>query len=222
MAGFCSRAAFVVTSVSLSHGHVFSSFTNALTSRSPLLRRNRRVEVQSEPSANRRGNTLKMQGRGGSSPAPPGERVISILPYLIPLLDSLSFGRHVFSKVPLVAQLLLPPLLPLYSIYRGIPLVAFGIFLVLYLFVVRNTNISRYIRFNTFQALFLDIALIFPQLFQGLNLNIPATIAETCTTAVFYAAILAVIYSVVRNAQGQVPDEIPGVSDSVYQQMGPF
>lgn len=155
-------------------------------------------------------------------PAPGSERVLSILPYLIPLLDSLSFGKYVFTKVPILGQFLLTPLLPLYSVYRGIPFLAFGVFIALYILVVRNTNISRYIRFNTYQALVLDIALIFPQLFQGVNLNIPSTIAETCTTAVFYAATLAVTYSVVRNVQGSLPDEIPGVSDSVYQQLGPF
>lgn len=155
-------------------------------------------------------------------PAPASERVLSILPYLIPLLDSLSFGKYVFAKVPILGQLLLTPLLPLYTVYRGIPFLAFGVFLVLYIFVVRNSNISRYIRFNTYQALILDIALILPQLFQGVRLNLPLTITETCTTAVFYAAALAVIYAVVRNAQGHVPDEIPGVSDSVYQQLGPF
>lgn len=160
--------------------------------------------------------------RGGPPPVPISDRVLSILPYLIPLMDSLSFGRFVFTKVPIVGQLLLPPLVPLYSIYRGIPFLAFGVFLALYILVVRNTNISRYIRFNTSQALILDIALIFPQLFQGINLNIPATITETLSTAVFYAIALAVIYVVVRNIQGLLPDEIPGISDSVYQQIGPY
>lgn len=161
-------------------------------------------------------------GGGGGGGVAISERVLSILPYLIPLLDSLSFGKYVFSKVPLVGQLLLPPLLPLYSIYRGVPFLAFGVFLLLYVLVVRNTSVSRYVRFNTYQALIIDIALIIPQLFQGVSLPIPSAIAETCTTAVFYAAMLAVIYSVVRNAQGLVPDEIPGISDSVYQQLGPF
>lgn len=88
--------------------------------------------------------------------------------------------------------------------------------------VVRNTSISRYIRFNTYQALIIDIALIFPQLFQGVNLAIPKSITEVCSTAVFYAVFLAVGYAVVTNAKGEVPDDIPGISDSVYRQMGPY
>lgn len=147
-----------------------------------------------------------------------------MLPYVIPLLDSLSFGMYVFSKVPLLGSVLLVPLYPVYSVYRGIPFLAFGVFLALYLLVVRNTSISRFIRFNTYQALMLDIALIFPQLFAGLNLGgaIPPSVVETCSTAVFYAVSLAVAYSVVSNAKGEIPDQIPAISDSVYQQMGPM
>lgn len=83
---------------------------------------------------------------------------------------------------------------------------------------------SRFVRFNTYQALILDIALIFPQLFQGVQLGgvVPSSVVEVCTTAVFYAVSLAISYAVVTNARGRVPDEIPGVSDSVYQQMGPY
>lgn len=164
-------------------------------------------------------------GRGtGPPPAPIQERLLSILPYLLPLLDSLSFGKYVFAKVPVLANILLAPLFPLYTVYRGVPFFAFGVFLLLFIFVVRNTNISRYIRFNTYQALILDIALILPQLFEGVNSGgfIPASIVEVCSTAVFYAIAFAIIYAVVTNAKGQIPDEIPGVSASVYQQMGPF
>lgn len=196
-----SQTAFRATSLGVSHG----------------------LPVRLTNPLSRRTNVPKMQmRRGGPPPVPISDRVLSILPYLIPLMDSLSFGRFVFAKVPIVGQLLLPPLVPLYSIYRGIPFLAFGVFLALYILVVRNTNISRYIRFNTSQALILDIALIVPQLFQGINLNIPVTITETLSTAVFYAIALAVIYVVVRNVQGLLPDEIPGVSDSVYQQIGPY
>ncbi|PXF44195.1 Protein TIC 20-II, chloroplastic [Gracilariopsis chorda] len=162
--------------------------------------------------------------RGNGSSIPPQDRILSILPYLIPLLDSLTFGKYVFQKVPLLSQILLVPLLPLYNIYRGIPFLAFGVFLLLFVLVVRNINVSRFIRFNTYQALILDIALIFPQLFQGVNLSaaIPASVTEICTTAVFYAIMMAVSYAAVMNAQGKLPDEIPALSDSVKQQLGPF
>lgn len=156
-------------------------------------------------------------------PPPVPDRVLSTLPYLIPLLDSLTFGKYVFTRVPLIATLL-SPLYPLYTIYRGIPFLAFGIFLALFILVVRNSAVSRYIRFNTYQALILDIALLLPQLFQGINFGgaIPPQVVEVCSTAVFYAIAFAFVYAVVANARGRLPDEIPGVSDSVNQQLGPF
>lgn len=73
-----------------------------------------------------------------------------------------------------------------------------------------------------YQALILDIALILPQLFQGFNLGVPTSVVEIFTTAVFYASTLAIGYAVVCNVRGQIPDEIPAISESVYQQMGPF
>lgn len=169
--------------------------------------------------------TIEMRrGSGSMPPAPTSERIFSILAYVIPLLDSLTFGTTVFARVPLLRTLILTPLVPFYSIYRGVPFLAFGVFLALYLLVVRNTSISRYVRFNVYQALILDIALIIPQLFQGVNISsvVPAVVGEVCSTAVFYAISFAIIYAVVQNVKGQVPDEIPAISDSVNQQMGPF
>lgn len=168
---------------------------------------------------------MKMQvfggGRGGPT-APLKERAISILPYIIPLLDSLSFGSYVFNRVPLARSLILMPLFPVFQIYRGVPFLAFGVFLVLYLLVVRNPEIPRFIRYNTYQALVLDIVLIFPQLLAGLNLGsvIPAQVAELLTTTVFYAMSIAIGYSVVSNVKGELPDQIPLISDSVGDTIG--
>jgi Chloroplast import apparatus Tic20-like len=159
-------------------------------------------------------------GRGGP-PVPIQERAISILPYLVPLLDSLTFGFDVFRRVPLAGNLILMPLYPIFQIYRGIPFLAFGVFLVLYILVVRNPDVPRFIRFNTYQALVLDIVLIFPQLLSGINLSaaIPPSVTEVLSTSVFYAMSIAIGYSVVCNVKGELPDQIPGISDSVRDQI---
>ncbi|CAN8072228.1 unnamed protein product [Agarophyton chilense] len=163
-------------------------------------------------------------GGDGRGRVPTVDRLLSTLPYLIPLLDSLTFGTFVFRRVPLLANVLLLPLLPLYNVYRGVPFLAFGVFLALFVLVVRNVNVSRFVRFNTYQALILDIALILPQLFQGLRLGaaVPTAVVELCSTAVFYAVALAVSYALLSNVQGKLPDQIPAVSDSVKQQLGPY
>lgn len=210
------RSAFIAASPCLSSVHPLGLARTSFAPRSST--------APTAPTAPIRRARVHMQlNRRNNSQLPPAQdRILSILPYLIPLLDSLSFGSYVFAKIPLLAALVLRPLIPLYQVYRGIPLLAFGVFLALYALVVRNTSISRYIRFNVYQALIIDIALILPQLFQGVRLGIPSSVAEVCSTAVFYAAALAVSYAVVCNAQGKTPDDIPGISDSVYQQLGPF
>jgi hypothetical protein len=52
------------------------------------------------------------------SPVSTQDRLLSILPYFVPLLDSLSFGSFFFKRVPLAGSLVLAPLYPIYSIYR--------------------------------------------------------------------------------------------------------
>lgn len=207
------HAAFITSAIPVHRGSLFARSTT------PLQRHHRPLTVINPKPA----RLLSMRIRS-TPPAPLPERLISITPYVIPLLDALSFGKYVFSKIPLLGNVILAPLYPIYAIYRGVPFLAFGVFLALYLLVVRNSSISPYIRFNVYQALILDIVLIFPQLFQGFNLGgmVGASVAEICTTAVFYAISLAIGYAVVSNARGYVPDEIPGISESVRQQMGPF
>ncbi|MDE5077512.1 MAG: hypothetical protein O4751_04245, partial [Trichodesmium sp. St2_bin6] len=87
------------------------------------------------------------------------DRIFACLPYLLPLLDGLEYGKYLFQQFPPL-QLIFIPLVPLLQVYQGIPLCGFIIFLALFLLVVRNNNISHFIRFNTMQAILLDIVLI--------------------------------------------------------------
>lgn len=198
---------------------------NGFASRSNMLRRKSEVLTTKLGHSGTSTVHMRMYGGGGRGPqVPVQDRALSILPYLVPLLDSLSFGLYVFQKVPIAGSLVLGPLYPIYQIYRGIPFLAFGVFLVLYVFVVRNTNVSRFVRFNTYQALILDIVLIFPQLLSGANLGsaVPASVVEVLSTTVFYAMSFAIGYAVVNNIKGDLPDQIPGISNSVRDQMGPL
>lgn len=188
-----------------------------------------RVHVRQQPVVRQVNGKVTMRysggGGGGSSRGvPPIERFLGIAPYLLPLLDALSFGRYVFAAAPAIAAPILRVLGPIYAVYRGIPFMAFGIFLALYVLVVRNTNMSRFIRFNTFQALMIDIALIVPQLLASFNIGaaIPSNVVELLSSTVFYAILLAVGYAVAANIRGQLPDKIPAVSDSVYAQLGMY
>jgi len=153
----------------------------------------------------------------GSTTVP--DRIFASLPYLLPLIDGLAFGRFLFTQFP-VLQLLLIPLAPLMQIYNNLPLASLIIFFALYLGVVRNENISHFIRFNAMQAILLDIVLmlcglVLPIFSNGLQV---AFIAETLYNMVFLGAFAAFVYAVVQSLLGRYA-EIPPLSDAVYMQV---
>jgi len=151
----------------------------------------------------------------GSTTVP--DRIFASLPYLLPLIDALSFGRFLFTQFP-VLQLLLIPLAPLMELYR-LPFASLIIFFALYLGVVRNENISHFIRFNAMQAILLDIVLMLCRLvLQILEGPQVAFIAETLYNMVFLGAFAAFVYAVVQSLLGRYA-EIPPLSDAVYMQV---
>ncbi|MDE5088115.1 MAG: hypothetical protein O4805_13595 [Trichodesmium sp. St16_bin2-tuft] len=146
------------------------------------------------------------------------DRIFACLPYLLPLLDGLKYGRYLFDQFPPL-KLIFIPLAPLLQIEREIPFFGFILFLALFLMVVRNNNISHFIRFNTMQAILLDIVLILC----GLILSILGTtlggfILETLSNMIFLGILGSFIYTVVQSAMGRYA-EIPTISDAVYMQV---
>ena len=153
----------------------------------------------------------------GSTTVP--DRIFASLPYLLPLIRGLTFGEeYLFKQFP-VLELLLIPLAPLRQIYN-LPLASFIIFFALYLGVVRNENISHFIRFNAMQAILLDIVLMLCGLVLGIFDKGPqvAFIAETLYNMVFLGAFAAFVYAVVQSLLGRYA-EIPPLSDAVYMQV---
>lgn len=151
------------------------------------------------------------------------DRVWGSLPYLLPLVEVvlfvLAFNSAILRDVPALNFLVIP-LLPILRIYTSIPFVGLIVFFLLLFLVVRNNNISHFIRFNTMQAILLDIILVIcrvilqilgPALGSGLIL---ATLANT----IFLGVVAAVAYSVVQTARG-VYAEIPTISDAVNMQV---
>ncbi|MEM6522067.1 MAG: Tic20 family protein, partial [Cyanobacteria bacterium P01_D01_bin.71] len=98
------------------------------------------------------------------------ERFYACLPYLLPLIEVTVLGVYfagvarigLFHQFPILA-VILSPLNPLIRLYAGFPFAGIIVFILLLTLVVRNTNISHFIRFNTMQAILLDIALILGQ-----------------------------------------------------------
>ncbi|GAB4377709.1 MAG: hypothetical protein Kow00121_27970 [Elainellaceae cyanobacterium] len=158
-----------------------------------------------------------MTWRGSTQPL---DRFFACLPYLLPLLDGIQFSIPFFNQFP-VLQPLLIPLLPLLQLYRGVPFIGLIIFFALFLLVVRNENISHFIRFNAMQAILLDIVLILCSIITSLILQ-PALggglFLETIYNVIFLGTAIVVIYSIVQCALGRYA-EIPTLSDAVHMQV---
>lgn len=147
------------------------------------------------------------------------DRIFACLPYLLPLIEVLQFGAFLLIQFPPLKVLFLP-LEPLVAIYFGVPFAGLIIFFALFLLVVRNEKISHFIRFNTMQAILLDIVIFLFSILTNLVGIVPASgfAIQTLSTTIFLGIVAAVVYSVVQSLMGRYA-EIPAISDAVYMQV---
>jgi uncharacterized membrane protein len=147
------------------------------------------------------------------------DRIFASLPYLLPLIEVFVFGRYLLSEFPAL-QLLFLPLLPLLRIYYGVRFAGLIIFFALFLLVVRNEKISHFIRFNTMQAILLDIIIFLFSILTDVVGLIPVGgfAIQTLSTTIFIGIVGAVAYSVIQCVSGRYA-EIPAISDAVYMQV---
>ncbi len=158
-----------------------------------------------------------MTWRGTSTVA---DRIFACLPYLLPLLYGVPFGISLMQQFPIL-QVILIPLAPLLQIYTSVPFASLIIFFALFLLVVRNPNINHFIRFNTMQAILMDIILflcslvmnyVFVPVFRG------GLVIETLNNTIFLGVLVAVGYAVAQSALGRYA-EIPTISEAAYTQV---
>ncbi|MEH1874713.1 Tic20 family protein [Nostoc sp.] len=148
------------------------------------------------------------------------DRIFATLPYLLPLVDGLVFGSFLLSQFPALAVVFLP-LQPVLIIYGSLG--QFGqiiVFFALLLLVVRNEKISHFIRFNTMQAILLDIIIFLCSILVRVLGQVPGTgfAIETVANTIFLGVIAAVGYSAIQSLLGRYA-EIPAISDAVYMQV---
>lgn len=161
-----------------------------------------------------------------SNPLTPwSDRIFGALPYLLPFMDALVYGdgNFILRQFPAL-RLGLLPILPLVNIYgqfiRLIPFAGLFVFMALFLAVVRNDKVSRFIRFNVLQAILLDLILmvcnlLLPLVGNGLRLPL---LTETLFNTVFLGVFATFIYGVFKSGQGEYP-EIPAISEAVNIQL---
>lgn len=151
------------------------------------------------------------------------DKLVSILPYLLPLLDGLQFGRFLLEGQdnPAIAVLAV-----LYTFYRSIPFSGFVAFLALSV-LSGNLAINRQIRFNMQQAIYFDIALFVPSLLtslgglalSGLGVQIPEAVSQLGSDAVFLTLLAGIGYAIVSSLLGITPDKVPFISSAVDARM---
>lgn len=155
------------------------------------------------------------------------DRIFACLPYLLPLSSGVMFfGESLINDFPILTIILIP-LFPIIQIYAVInSLIPFGlggliIFFVLLLTVVRNPRIKHLIRFNTMQALLLDIVLVLCSLVISYILQ-PVfgggLVIETLNNTIFLGVLVAVGYAIAQSVMGRYA-EIPTISEAAYTQV---
>jgi uncharacterized membrane protein (DUF441 family) len=147
------------------------------------------------------------------------DRIFAALPYLLPLFYAISFGRFVLAMFPQLAFVLAPLLLPIQLVYT-IPFAGLIVFMGLYLLVVRNSNISYFIRYNTMQSLLIGVVIFLIQLIQPLLQGLAGLdlVIMTFYNVVFLGVLAVVIFSVVQSLRGIYP-ELPTISEAVKSQV---
>lgn len=172
------------------------------------------------PRLSRPAFTIQLGRRPSTSPSrlnaarmsatiPASDRLVSALSYALPFLNSLHYGRFLFSRFPPLASAI-APVLPLVSAYRSVPYASFVAFFALYLGVVRNPAFSHYVRFNSMQAVVLDVLLALPTLAQRIFGPPPARgvgfrILEVAYGAMFAFALGCFLYGVAASVLGRTP-----------------
>ncbi|MBE9223456.1 hypothetical protein IQ215_12185 [Cyanobacterium stanieri LEGE 03274] len=148
------------------------------------------------------------------------DKLFSTLVYLIPLYYVLEFGGFLFNQFPFL-RLITIPLIPLIYLYSLIPFARFIIFIALFALVIRNSNLSHFLRYNAMQAILIDILLILVNLIVGILAGgIGGLFMETLYNMIFLGTLVACVYCMFQSVTGKYA-ELPGISEAAYSQV-PF
>lgn len=140
---------------------------------------------------------------------------------MIPWMDVFILGREMYHRFPhtLIFYYLGKPLMPYYFLSQWTPLV---LFFLMYLYVIRNTKLHHFMRFNCMQAIMLDIITM---VFNLLRSYFPAEfrwsiLMDLYDMFAFNACMCTIVYCMFYALRGRYAD-IPYVSESVYLQVEP-
>ena len=139
------------------------------------------------------------------------QRLSSVIIYTLPLKASIPFGYYLFYKYSFLKLVLLLTF-PVAVIEKSLPFGGLLLFIILFAGLVRNPKVPYFVRYNTCQALLLDIALIISsyllRIFPIMELGL----------IIFIFTLCIFIYSIFQCFYGIEP-EIPFISQSVRMQI---
>ncbi|MEM7066842.1 MAG: Tic20 family protein [Cyanobacteria bacterium P01_B01_bin.77] len=155
------------------------------------------------------------------------DKILGSLPYLLPLFDAVIVGGALFKLIdnfPVFApigEVLLLLITPVMFVYRLLPfgLGSIAVFFAIFFLVVRNPNISHFIRFNALQAILIGFIISIGSLLLSV-VSLPGLelITDTFYNVLLFGGIAAVGYSIFRCIMGEYP-EIPTISEAVHMQI---
>jgi hypothetical protein len=163
------------------------------------------------------------------------DKLFACLVYLMPLIEVLPLGFWLYNLIPPLFLLVIP-LRPLSAIYHlqigGIAVVQWGLFIGLYVGVVRSYKFVRFFRYHVMQAILLGIfaalctaslqffglsSAIFPSSASGGTLT-ASLLLNIAYTLIFIFVAASSIYSMVQCLRGLYA-EIPIISNAAYNQV---
>lgn len=158
------------------------------------------------------------------------DKLIGSLPYLLPLFDAVITGNALFKLISTfpafapIGEFLLLLITPVMIVYSILPfgLGSLVVFFALFMLVVRNPNISHFIRFNTLQAILIGFIISIGGLLLSL-ISLPGLelITDALYNVLLFGGVAAVGYSIFQCVMGRYA-EIPTISEAVHMQLGRF
>lgn len=150
------------------------------------------------------------------------DRLIAAVPYMLPLFESLRYGKFFFQQFP-ISYSILAPLAPLIQLFQSVPFAPMIAFFAIYLGIVKNVSFSWFVRFNAFQAIMLDVCLILPSvvesIFRAPRYGFGLTIYQCLYTTVFLYVAGCFFYAVLSCVAGRAPMIKPLIGEAAAQQV---
>lgn len=161
-----------------------------------------------------------------NKPPTSADRIVSVLPFLLPLLDALPYASSLIRDYQLDSNPLIVFVSFLFILYQTVP---FSGLIAFFLFNALSTNLrlNRLVRYNIQLAILLDILLIFPGLFstsanflaQLNKVSIPEAVSIICSDITFAAFASTILYAVISSLLGKEPDRIPFLTQRIKQRV---